>query len=252
MKKLLAVLVVFVALGISVPVGAEEAGIGLTFNPRIWDGYLFSNGFKAHHDPVLHTNLTFGLPQDFWVDIFHSMGLDGTSPNTDLGDELDLTAGWGGAKEKISFSLGVSYFALYNLERMKDDAMQLFGEVGYTWDGVKGHKFAPYTRLEYTFPVKKGALPPGGLLGKFGVTHTWQLASWVELANRPAIHYDEGAFGFQEAALFNWRGGLNWKIAKNAIIELPALMYSTPLTRLREPDPRKSEMVIGMGLTFRF
>lgn len=227
---------------------AEEPSFALS--TKFWSQYLDNNGAVIHDKPVFQSDLLISLPLGFYFDFWHSMGLDGTGLSTDLGDEIDYTLGWNGNLKGIGFDLGFSYLDFIDLFKMpKGDVLRPYAEINKEFKITEKNIITPYVRWDGSFPAGANS-PKGGQWFSAGLKHIWQINEIAALQQKLFTLYDTGALGFEKAIIGQYHIGLGWSVAKSVTLELPNFKISTPFTSVN--DGRKSEFVIGAGLSFRF
>lgn len=247
----------FVALTVAAVVVSMAAFAGLaradgddfkvTLSSRVWSKYVVGAGITLHKKPALQTDLFVLSPWGFYVDIWQSAGMDGTSPNSDFGDEIDYTLGWRGKSGNTGLNFGVSYFDVYKLfGAPKEDVVQLYGEVNHTFP-IGNHVVAPFVRLEYSMrPPGSTARTQASVLVSSGAAHFAPLLNKVSIFNKAWLAYDSGRLTGQEIFLFQSLHGLRWSPTKRITVEAPNIKLSIPITHT--PDSRKFEAIFGAGV----
>ena len=251
------IIVVIVAVVFNFSVGwviahAEENNpFTATLTSRVWSKYVVSAGLNLHNKPVLQTDLYVQHSSGLYCDIWWSVGLDGTSPNSDFGDEIDYTCGWTGKAGGLVLNFGVAYFDVHRLfGRPADDVVQIFGEVNHTFP-VGVHSVTPFLRFEYSM------VPPGSasdlkptIEAHVGATFAINLNEKIALAIRPAFMYNSGGLVGDPISLFHPAVSFQVKLSGKVTLEVINLKFPVPLTHTS--DDRKFAFVGGIGIVVTF
>jgi len=250
-RVLITLVVVFIGTGVLIP-QAKAEGASVTVSTKVLSQYLGSDGAIFHDKPVLQTDVFIQLPRGVYIDFWHSVGLDGTDMSSDYGDEIDYTLGWSGTLKGFVLDTGVSYFELVELlDIPQGDVIQPYIEVSKGFNTNKSQSLTPYFRVEFPFPAK-GSSPEKGILTYGGLRHTWQGSPMLTMNQEVYVLRDDGAFGFDSAVVGQYHIRLSWNYFKRINIDFLSLDVSTPLTSVSDADGRKTEVVVGGGLTFNF
>lgn len=248
MRKLMVGALVLVVMGfLGLPARAGESSF--TLYTDIWSKYLVNKGVLAHDKPVLQTGLTYAAGKGFFLDLWHSAGLDGTSLSSDFGDETDYTIWWSGKAGNLSMDFGLAYFDLFPLFSGKNDILQPFGEAGKSLRVSQNHTLTPYLRFEAGIPMKNGT-PRRGAHVYLGTKHAWGARSFLGINQRFWFLYDTGAYGFDNGVLYGYRFDIRWAVTKSLTFNAPEIKFTGPLSGVH--DRRKHEGIIGVGLALRF
>lgn len=250
MKKAGIILLVVLAVLIAVYSHSYAEEPSFALSTKFWSQYLDNNGAVNHDQPVLQSDLFISLPLGFYFDFWHSMGLDETGLSTDFGDEINYTLGWGGTLNGFGFDLGFSYLDFIDLFKMpKGDVLRPYAEINKEFKITEKNILTPYARWDGSFPAS-GNSPEKDQWFSLGLKHVWQINETAELKQKLFTLYDTGALGFAKAVIGQYNIGLGWNVTKSVTLDLPNFKISTPLTPVN--DGRKTEFVIGAGLSLRF
>ncbi|HEU0081085.1 MAG TPA: hypothetical protein VFQ72_03625 [Candidatus Paceibacterota bacterium] len=213
----------------------------------VWNKYLSPNAAIFHKDPVLQTVYSGKVAKGLEWEVFHSIGLDDSKLSSNWGDEIDWNLRW-------------------NSRFGQSDAYGLHATLGY-WDVVDLFKSTPadvvYTNIAISRSLGRnvtGRLSHDHyfstnvrrLMG--GTMTTAELSAWTPVGEKmtltfaPLVARDDGGFGFDPAWIFGASANISWRIKDNLSITLIKANCKVPLTGVR--DGRKSELAIGMGLSF--
>lgn len=225
---------------------ANAEDISFTLSTKVWSKYLGSSGAVVHDKPALQTDLFVALPKSFYFDIWHSMGLDGTSLSSDLGDEIDYTLGWNGKVKTFSLDAGISYFDIIDLFHSNSDAIQPYAEINRSFNFSKNHSFSPYARVETLFPFNN---PGKGLYAYSGIKYAWRLTPAITINQNAGLIYDSGVFGLENGFAGRHNLSFIWSPSKSINFELLNTKITIPISSFSD---RKNEIAFGAGLMLNF
>ncbi len=218
---------------------------------------LESTGVVINREPVFQPNVTascatpYGMP---YLNLWTSVQLgDGWFSERTLGSEIDLTAGWlfNFGRDKRGYGdFSVAYFDVYPVMkngRLREDTVQLNGEVGWEFTLSALHSLAPYGRLEVPFPTNDD-LPVGAYYWA-GLRYTWKVHPQVKLRQRGWLVYADNAYGAESGFVAGWRLDLDLAAA--------SWLTVTPNVRVMHPissfeDDRETQLIGGVNLSVRF
>jgi len=225
--------------------------ISVTVSSKVYSKYLGSHtGSICDDDPSLQNDLFVSLPKGFYLEIWHSVGLDGTGLSSDYGDELDYIIGWKGEVKEINLDLGAVYIDCVDLFKSpQGDLIIPYLEVNKEFDISENHRLTPYVCFEFPYSAK-GDEFGHGLWTYFGTKHAWQITPKFAFSQKVNLFFDDGACGNDSGLLGQYRCDLSWQISKSTTIDLISIKAITPFTSLS--DNRKTEIVYGAGITYRF
>lgn len=249
MRRLtVAVLAVCIISGITASV-TNAKDFSVTLSTKVWSEYLGANGAIFHDKPVLQTDLFILLPKGFYLDFWHSAGLNDTDFSSDFGDEIDVTIGWKGTIKGFGVNVGISYFNIVELDEIpKGDVMQPYVGLNKGFK-IREHSFIPYVQAEFPFPVK-GGTPEKGIFIRGGIHHNWQPTPILAIHQKVGVAYDSGALGFEETGIAEYNVDTRWDVSKKITLDIPSIKFMTPVTSVS--DDRGPTVVIGAGVTFHF
>lgn len=226
---------------------AEERVIVST---KVLSRYVGSSGLLAHEKPVLQTDLYLLLPKGFYADLWHSVGLDGTSMSSDFGDEIDYTFGWtGGDVKGLGVDVGVTYLDLVDLFDGRRDLLYPYLEVNRKFPLFEKSFFIPYVRVERYFPLASESFD-GGTYLQAGMRHLWDPISLLTISQRVGVLYDDGAFGLGAGFVGQYNLNLGVNVAKGITLDVPTVKFTAPMSSFS--DGRETQTVIGIGVTVRY
>lgn len=231
--------------------GNEGQDISVTISSKIYSKYLGSyTGKVCDDDPSLQNDLFITLPKGFYLEIWNSIGLDGTGLSSDYGDELDYLVGWSGKSEEINLDIGIAYIDCIDLfESPRGDLILPYLEINKEFDVSEKHRLTPYIGFEFPFSAKGNEFGHG-FFARFGVKHAWQISPKLVFNQKINLFFDDGALGGDSGILGQYRCDLSWQISKSTTIDLISIKAIDPITSLS--DGRKTEMVYGTGIAYRF
>jgi len=243
---------VVLLIGVTGVVFADDSyeEISVTFSSRIYSKYLGSyTGRVCDDDPSLQNDLFITLPKGFYLEIWNSIGLDGTGLSSDYGDELDYLVGWSGKLEEINLNIGIAYIDCIDLfESPRGDLILPYLEINKEFDVSEKHCLTPYLGFEFPFSAKGNEFGHG-FYTRVGLKHDWQISPKLVFNQKINLFFDDGALG-DSGILGQYCCDLSWQISKPTTIDLISIKAIDPLTSLS--DGRKAEMVYGTGMTYRF
>lgn len=233
---------------------AEGDEVSLSVSGKVWSRYLGSDGVVYLDKPVFQTDIFVSLNAGYYIDIWHSAGLDDADLSSNFGDELDLTFGRGFNWKGYGVDIGIIYIDGLPTFHMKEgDFVEPFVELNKGFDDIiaDGHLFTPFLRLELLFPLNDG----NDIADIFvGIKYNWQLSNRFSFGSKVYFLYDD-AIGNSPTKVFigGYEADLGWSIINEGITFNP-LMFKvrTPLNSVSATDNRKTEAVIGVGFVFCF
>lgn len=249
MKKVLKsmILVIILIACLEVKIASAQENVSITLSSKIWTKYLGTNGFVYHEEPVIQTDLFISLPKGFYVDIWHSVGLDDNNLSSNYGNELDYTLGWSGEIKGFLFDTGISYFDIYKtFENSGEDIIQPYVVLSKEIP-VSNSVFSPYLKAELPFSAKNSNSK--GIYLYAGINHLLELTEKLSVNHEMYFLHDNGAFGLNSGIIGGYNAGLSYNISNHVILE-PILIKTT--TPLFGAELRKTETVFGSGITFNF
>jgi hypothetical protein len=167
----------------------------------------------------------------------------------DFGTELYPTLGYTKKIGEYSLTIGVSYEDLHQVfDFEKTDFLVISGEISRDFQLTPKFSLSPFLRLESNFTFDGQV--NGDTLIKPGVRYAWKLSDNISLAGKLMLVYDPGLLSNEVAWVGNAEASLLWKLNEHAILELPYVRYVDPLNSVS--DGRKSDVIYGFGVTFKF
>ena len=248
MKKMLVVIfsVMFLGMAFSPAIASDE--ISVTFSSKMWSKSLGPDGVIYHNEPVLQSDIFISLPKGFYFDIWHSAGLDDTDLSSNFGDELDFTLGWSGSWKEFGVDVGVIYIdGLPTFNMKQGDSLMPYVELNKEFDFADEHLFTPFVRLELLFPLNDEN-NVGDIFG--GFKHSWQLSDRFSIGQKAYLLYDNVVGNSNSTLVGGYGVDLNWDIHEK--ITFSPLMFKATMPLGSVNGGRKSEVVVGSGLTFHF
>lgn len=157
--------------------------------------------------------------------------------------------GWREKLEEINLDIGIAYIDCIDLfESPRGDLILPYLEINKEFDVSEKHRLTPYMGFEFPFSAKGNEFGHG-FFARFGVKHAWQINPKLVFNQKINLFFDDGALD-DSGILGQYRCDLNWQISKSTTIDLISIKAIDPLTSLS--DGRKTEMVYGTGMTYRF
>lgn len=154
-----------------------------TFSTEVWSKYVTSTGSNIHNRPVIQSSLTVSLPENFYLNFWHSAGFNDGDLSSDYADEIDYTLGWKKEINGLDFAAQISYFDVIELFGTEGgDFLFLKGQVGKTYV-IKKHTLNPYLAIKGYFTVGEG-LPGGGTTFSTGLKHSFPLSDTIDFNHR--------------------------------------------------------------------
>ncbi|MBZ9577712.1 hypothetical protein KJA13_01600 [Patescibacteria group bacterium] len=250
-KKIIWLVVLLTRVTGVVFAGDESQDISVTLSSKIYSKYLNEGGGNILHDkPVIQTDLFASLPKGFYLGIWHSAGLDGTGLSSDNGDEIDYIVGWSGKVGKVNLDIGAYYFDLVDIFKSPHgDIIEPYFEISKGFDISDKHCLTPYVWFGFPYSAKGDEFGHGFYV-RPGVKHAWQITPKLTLNQKANLFFDDGACGFDSGLFGEYRCSFSWQISKSTTIDLISVKGITPFTSLS--DNRKTEIVYGAGITYRF
>ncbi len=207
--------------------------------------YLGSAGAVYENKPVVQPCLSISHSSGFYANLWGSVG----TVNED-GDELDYIAGWtGDVGGGFKANVGVGYWDFQKMfSGREDNVWNVFAEIS--------HKLITdidwYVKTDTYFP-EPGSCFEGGFAQYLGVrTQKEKIFGFEKLSANSDMYiaYDDGAFGTQPCASFQYRLGANYAITDKLTIG-PKFAISAPFSP-EEDDAREFEVVWGLGASYTF
>lgn len=244
MKTLVAVLLSYstIAFGedAKVPSISIETKVEM-FSQYVRDAELVSN------KPVAQTEFTIIHKSGIYIGIFHSVGIDGTGPNSDFGDELDPYIGWQGEIEKFPVDVSVVYYDFYPLANRLNNAYGPSVKIGRPFELNKMHTITPFIKDDLYVMSGKADFE-GGDYVSFGVEHSCQISAKVSFLEEALLVRSDGVFGELPGVSWQYTGLVNFKLNNTTKISVPSVQFSAPITSRNE----RFYVVFAAGLTATF
>lgn len=241
--RLVPVLIATVIL--SNPIKAWSKDFSINLYTGAQSSYLLDNGIAFHDGPVLQSEILISLPKGFYLDLWHSMGMDGSGLSSGLDDELDYTAGWRGDVRGYSLDMGVLYMDMIKVLDLPDgDIMLPYFEVSRNLPFKGKQLYNPYVKIQPGLPAN-GSYPAGGLYVGVGLRHLYQISKALRLGEEFALIHDSGAFGFESGKLFKYAVGVNRKLPGPFSLDMPMFKFIAPVSGMSD---RKKETSVGIRL----
>jgi hypothetical protein len=242
------------ALAFSVLLSAPMNVFAKDFSVNLYSGVysklLMDNGVVFHDGPVMQNELLISLTKGFYLDLWHSMGMNGSGLSSGLDDRLAYTVGWRNGVGKYSFDAGVTYIDMVGLLEIPDrDILLPYLEVNRVVTTKSGNQiFSPYCKIQPGFPAN-GSYPAKGFYIGAGLRHSYQIGKKFYLKEELALIRDSGAFGFRSGALFKYDARVNRRLFGPFSLDLPMLKFTAPFSGMND---RKIENSIGVRLGMNF
>ncbi|MBI4992308.1 MAG: hypothetical protein HZB99_03750 [Candidatus Harrisonbacteria bacterium] len=248
MRKISSIIVLsFCMLNIPKDVNAENPSF--TLYTGAYSNYLLDNGMVFHNDPVLQSELMINLPKGFYLDMWHSIGMDGSGPSSGLDDELDYTAGWKGDIKGLTLNIGILYMDIVDILNVpRGDVVLPYAEAGKVLSLTETQILNPFAKVQPAISAK-GDYPKGGLYWGTGLRHLYQINPKMGLGEELMFIHDSGAFGFDNGWLFKYAVNVNRKLFGPFSLDFPMLKFTAPLSGMND---RKKETSVGVRLGMNF
>ncbi len=259
--KSMIILVAALAAFVLVSPAVHAGEFGVSFSTQIRSKDVSYFGGLSLDEPVQESNLHISLPWwGFYVDFWHSMGLNDDDLSSDAGDEIDVTLGWAGkVKEWLSMGVGVTYAdctALLNKEGGDYVKPSLWASLPLKV--AEDHELEPFVLLELVFPVSGS---DAGIVVTGGAKHTWKIGSTAVICQKLGLRYYEVQNSPEYGCLVDYRFSLGWKVLHRLIkweplehvtVNLPTIKAIFPLYNQHEANDKDPEAAIGAGFTIAF
>jgi hypothetical protein len=264
MKKGLTLSVIFIMVltlfSFNAPASlADEKKISITFAIEVLSKYVGCAAEIIHDDFVKQSSITILSPTGIYFNAWFSFDLQDGNLSSSYGDEIDWTAGWLGAVKGFGVDIGVSYFDIVELFDSNGDIIQPYIEIERVFRVAENHSLSPYVRFEWLIPIDVKTHETGEYIYG-GVRHNWVISELATMNQRAALLYYDvqnskecGLAGQYDFALaWNAFSLVEWNQLKYVTINLPIMKARIPLLLQKEQDDRKTEAVVGAGLTISF
>lgn len=227
--------------------------ISFTLSSKVYSKYLseLGTGSVCHDKPVIQTDLLISLPKGFYLNIWHSAGLDeGLSSN--YGNEINYTLGWSGKLRETKLSLGLSYFDCADLFIMpRGDLVFPYLEISKEIKVSKSHTLEPYVSFGFPFSAHSNEFGHA-VFYRAGVYHFWQINEKFRLYNKANLFFDNGGLsGYDSGLLGQYRCDFSYQISKSITLDLISVKLNTPLSSLSD-ERNKTNISYGAGIKIRF
>ncbi len=232
------------------PMNASAKDLSVNHYGGVYSKLLMDNGVVFHGGPVIQNELLIVLSNGLYLDLWHSMGMDGSGLSSGLDDRLAYTVGWRGRMRKYSFDAGVTYMDMAGLLEFPDrDLLLPYLEVGRVVTAKGGNQvFGLYLKIQPGFPAN-GSYPEKGFYVGAGLRHSYQAGKKLFLKEEFVLIRDSGAFGFGGGALFKYDVRINRKLFGPLSLDFPMLKFIAPFSGMND---RKMETSIGVRLGMNF
>lgn len=230
-------------------VAEQKDKLNLSLSTKVWSKYLYTNSAIFHDEPVIQTDLLIGLPKGFYLDLWWSVGLDGTDMSSDFGDEVDYTIGWAGSVGKFDIDLGIAYFDLFELLDTggDGDVLQPYIKLSKTLKLKKKHKLTPYAAFQWQQPLKSSMSNGGYLIG--GVSDLFQISPRVSVSSEVGMLYDTGAYNYDNGLVGFANFEASWQLTEKFSMQLPSIIVTKPIST---SDERTTQVAFGLGFSINF
>jgi len=247
-----------VALLVSSPVFAQEKESWTPsgfFSFSLQEKYIgFNLPEVFHEEPVLWSELFINLPSGFYVDFWHSIGLDDSDFSSNWGDEFDICTGW--KKDFDDFSLDF-YTSLYNVHPIEDwwsgDFIQFTGLISKEIDlDSESHSLTAGVKICWVACLDE--FEEGAVVVNPFISHVWDKPFDIEcfefnqklktLWNSGFINTESDDLSFMYSANFNWQ------LKENLTLTAPGVTLLLPLTNAH--GYRDFDKSISVTLNFSF
>jgi hypothetical protein len=240
---------------------AYAGDFGASVSTRVLSQDLSYFGGLSLDRPVQETDIYISLPWGFYVDFWHSMGLNDSDLSSDAGDEVDLTVGWAGmVAKRLSVNAAISHYDYDNLFNEKGgDSISPYVEASLPMKIAGYHCLEPYVLFELDFPLGESD-PDIGIYATGGLKHRWEIGSTVAIIQKLGFRYYEAPSSPEYGCIADYRFNLAWKIyrlikwgmMKHVTADIPVVKANFPLSNQHETKERGPEVAIGAGLTIKF
>jgi hypothetical protein len=210
---------------------------------RLEENYIAVRSSRlVHDDAMLWSELNLELPKGFFMNIWHSVGLDDNELSSNDGDEIDITAGITRKIFDFDVSLSCTFFNLYKLgdwsnNNVMSDTIKISKEFYF-----KRHTIIPELWVEWVHETDK--FNDGAIELFPNITHVWNKPFSIEpftFFHKTIIVWDDGhnfAGNSSDGVFLRWCAGLDWSINKHIVLTLPGF---TGLKRLTNPHDGRGD-----------
>lgn len=233
---------------------AAEQSVWGTAKTGIVSQYLGRIGSVFDESPSSVTEVTMGY-KDFYAGVWSATTISDEKYGTTYGDEVDVYMGWTRAIGPIKLDISSSYYAIAQLDRVRDDLWCIESEITL-------HQFPfvqPYVRARYMGEVGSQS-PQGGMFYFGGLRKTVTLGT-NHLDRSYSLHL-EGSTAYAGGALRDVTGFVYGRFTTTLDIPLgkqwtlsPMLIYQVASPEQRS-NPRGftdgNKWVAGLTLAYNF
>jgi hypothetical protein len=211
----------------------------VSFKSSVLSGYTDMDGQQYYTKPVIQSEITVSLVKGFYVDVWHSTGVNMKSSD---GNEIETSLGWS-HEGAFSVDVGVSYYDLNSLfHGPRNDLYVWYAKVSHEYDmGILG-SFKPVLEIN-SYKASRKSDFEGGFRAKVSVEYS-QKFSIGQVGYALSLVRDDGTFSSAPAWVMGHEWSLSRKIGK-VTLKLPMLMAYVPLS---SHSGRKTSMVVGVGI----
>lgn len=216
--------------------------------------YLGKTGQVFYDNPIMVNDVSVSYG-DFYAGLWVSTALGGESYGSTFGDEFDLYAGWGHTYGWVRFQLSAAYFAIKDLDRLKDDIWIVEPEVSFPEFPL----IQPYVAVR-SFGQVSSESPEDGWFVWPGVRRTQPLGFRVgtdeaKLNLDFVTAYSDGAFGKDPGWVFA-RLSASFPIQiSRQLAFTPNVVYQIPFSsqeKHRFPYTTRDEAVANVSFRWMF
>jgi hypothetical protein len=251
LKFFLVICLTIAAAGLPCQADEESSNLfEISLESMVWSRYLDSQGSVWSKRPISISDITISLRKTPLRGLYFNCevytALDKTAfAGQNFSNEIDLTLGFAREIKGIQVDFGVSYFDIIPLINTAGNVWAPYVQIGKEFKLGKKHSITPYVQLDGRIP-RQNHVPQNGIFAVWGIKHSWQITESLSLKQKVNFLYDSGAFGLNEALLFQYRVETRYEIHKPFFVKPLAIYFSTPLTKVN--DGRKPDAIFGAGL----
>lgn len=212
------------------------------FSLSLQEKYIGFNLPEVFHDePVVWSEFMLNLPEGFYVDFWHSVGLDDSDFSSNWGDEFDVISGYNGKIGDFNINFEASFFNVFPLEKWWDNDFLLFsGKLSKTIN-LDDNQLSFGTKIGWIADISN--FENGAVFINPFLCHSWKKPFNFECLDiNQEIHllWNSG-FGITGAEDLSAKYNISptWKLAENLSLVAPGFSLLVPFSNsegVRGPD----------------
>jgi len=257
MKKFFSLFLAISFVGLS-PVFADNNWIPTGSFSVTWQEKYLGAGIPEnfHDDPMIWDCLRLNLPKDFFLETWHSYGLDDNDFSSNYGDEVDLTIGWNKTVGNYMFLFSVGYWNLHPLENWNDkDVLAPIFSVSRNFAIAENHSLSAGVQFDFIGAIND--FDNGAIAILPSITHRWEKvfqSDLISFSHTLGLMWMTGgekmAITEADDLTVKYSAGTDWNISKNFFITAPGIIIMAPLTN--DSGTRSFVTSFNFSVNFKF